>query len=428
MNRIKKKNIKFNIDTSRKYFVYMWEVEQTKLRYVGYHKGTPHGEVDINGLVDTYTESSCKEEFREQFADKNMDLIYTVFDYFETKDEALDYEGEQIRTRKLNGENMANITNGKKPKMLYDIEKINGVAKKIKNQEYKVEIGKIEELKTTTHLQIRYEESKKKMREIALSIRKNLGDISNTDPLIFVSGTDEVLKLGDKVQIGGAHTKGGLIHKDSKAVEYKFITIDLSGWTKKEIVKLGRLLNDRVKTYEPMKDNDYVKELLDYYISDGIKPDSPKGRAILDDYESLDDKRKNTIIKKAAKKVKKLQYTQLTNRKWKDWDSSSKEYNKLVEQYTQGKDHIETMLVGSGKLPYNRIHNSFWDEANGCWDKKMKVLYIFLHHTDEDKKDEWDLKQDKKFKQQIKYYNDIHPFKTIVKILDHDEPDTTQGV
>ena len=66
------KNIPKNIN-GYEYFIYLWLIVETDLKYCGYHKGIP--------LRDGYYHSSTNEDFNLVFSDANSKLEFSVISY-----------------------------------------------------------------------------------------------------------------------------------------------------------------------------------------------------------------------------------------------------------------------------------------------------------------------------------------------------------
>ena len=115
--------------------------------------------------------------------------------------------------------------------------------------------------------------------------------------------------------------------------------------------------------------------------------------------------------------------------KWKKYtDSEKKKVVKDKQKLYKVKDGVEVM--GSGKFPFNNLHKKYWDHNKGCWRTDVKNVWIYIHHTSQNKKDQWENVGRSSFELMMKTLTNIKeegkgiPFRVHVHVLEHLVPDT----
>ena len=376
MDRIVEKYIPNN-ENNYKYFVYIWEIIETGLKYCGYHLGIP--------LQDGYWHSSEHKKFNKQFSNSNYTLRYKVMGYFKYEKEAKRFEGQMIRELKEKGEYMANISNSSKP--IIDRQKIFTLNEKIKEGLLKSELRPKSEIPTLSWFQgSRVEESKANIIKIRRKIDDKLGSVDDTKPVVVARGTDSVLGLGDEVGIIGFHTKSAIV-SSKHATQYKRVDVDLSGWSEAEIVKISSLDNDDPMITTPPTPDDYKKELVDLWDRDGVEPDSAEAFQWLKDYDRLSTTDIANIMEKAKVKVDTKKEEKRLNRKKIIYHHKEKETKAIIESHTE--DGVKVKLMSSASYRLDRIIKEGWDGDE--FDEKIHTVKVLIYHTEKKNRKDWDL-------------------------------------
>ena len=379
MERIIEKNIPDN-PNGYPYFVYLWEIVETGMQYCGYHllvKGLP--------LSDGYFHSSKHTVFNKQFSNFNLTLRYTVLGYFKYEKEAKRFEGLEIRTRKKQGVNMANISNSMKT--FWDKQKVFAMYEDIQSGVLGFELRPKSEIETLGWYQSREEGSEKHKTQIKRRINDAGGSVEKTDPLIIARGTDEVLGLGDEVGISGKHTGGAISQKTCKATEYKRLDIDLSGWSSVEITKLSSLLNDDDTEKLKQTKRDYVKELVSLWEDEGIEPDSTEAYDWLEGYKTLTITDRTSVMEQAKVKVDTKKDELAAGKEKKEYHHKDKETIEIMDSYSE--DNNLVLLLGSGAHSYNRIFELIFDAKINHWKKGIHTIVVLVHHTSLQNRKQW---------------------------------------
>ena len=381
MDRIVEKDIPENIN-GYKYFVYLWEVVETGLRYCGYHK-LPHP--FLTPLSDGYNHSSEDVNFNEQFSDYRLTLKYKVLGYYKYEKEAKRYEGLGIRSRKAKGDKMANISNSMKP--FWDKKKVYNKYDEIKSGVLGFELKPKSEIETFGWYQSREEGSEEHKRRIRNRINDVGGSVENTDPLVICSGTDRVLGLGDLVGISGKHTGGAILEKSCKATQYKRLGIDLTGWNKQEITKLSSLLNDDDVEKLKQSKRDYVKELVTLWEEEEVEPDSTEAYDWLEGYKTLTITDRTSVMEQAKVKVDTKKDELAVGKEKKEYHHKDKETIEIMETYEE--DGYEVLLMGSGRHSFNRIYDAMWDSKILNFKDGIHTIRVLIHHSSLQNKKNW---------------------------------------
>ena len=375
MDRIVEKIIPENIN-GYKYFVYLWEVVETGLKYCGYHKGIP--------LKDAYYHTSKHKKFNKQFSDNSLTLKYEVLGYYKYEDEAMRFEGLGIRSRKQKGEKMANISNSRNP--FWDKIKVNEMYEQIISGTLGFELRPRSEIDTLGWWQTRSEGNQKHKIKIRRRIDDAGGALDKTNPLVIARGSDKVLGLGDEVGISGKHT-GEAIDSSKHATQYKRIDIDLSDWNKAEIKKLSSLLNDEEMVKLPQKAADYVKELVELWEDSKVEPDSTEAYDWLEGYKSLSIIERTNIMEKAKIIVDTKKDALSVGKEKKEYHQWDKDTIKIVESYEA--DGVKVLLMGSGRHSFERIFETMWDKKNQDWLQGIHTIRLLIHHSSLLNKKQW---------------------------------------
>ena len=379
MDRIVEKIIPENVN-GYNYFVYLWEIVETGLKYCGYHKlekGMP--------LTDGYYHSSKDDTFNNQFADYRLTLKYKVLGYYKYEKEAKRYEGLGIRSRKAKGVKMANITNSMKP--FWDKQKVYDKYNEIESGVLGFDLKPKSEIESLSWYQSREEGSEKHKRQIKRRINDAGGSVEKTDPLVIASGTDTALGLGDEVGISGKHTGGAISQKTCKATEYKRLDIDLSGWSSVEITKLSSLFNDDDTEKLKQTKRDYVKELVSLWEDEGIEPDSTEAYDWLEGYRTLTITDRTSVMEQAKVKVDTKKDELAAGKEKKEYHHKDKETIEIMDSYRE--DNNLVLLLGSGSHSYNRIFELIFDAKIQDWKKGIHTIIVLVHHTSLQNKKEW---------------------------------------
>lgn len=368
LERILEQKVKPNLN-NYSYFVYLWTNLETEAWYCGYHKGE---------AFDGYWHSGQNKELQKDFSNPNCYWRYEIIGWYKTASDAKTAEGDYIRKQKTRSDKVSyNIHNSQKPVVNLDLAPT--MFRRISNGEYDVKYGSKKELQNLDGYQVRYIDHPEHVRDIADAIDENGGSIEKTDPLVIATGVKDVFG-SDKIRIGGRHTKQGIL-KSKHATEYKYLEVDLEGWTKLEINQLGLLLNpeEEIKRKSNV-DEDYEKHLLQLYEDTGKEAYSYEANRMLVEF-GLNTRTRNRIANKVQKQIEQIVYDKKTGKTWKKWSAASNEAADLMSQYRTSSE-VAVVMMSSAKFSLDRI-------AITLSGSNYSKVVVIMHHPNASQKKKW---------------------------------------